>query len=407
MNLLIINTTDGTIYYYLIGFDLNSYTVILEGKITDIGSKKAEHSYSYRNHNCYGEGKCFALTYRDAVIRIYELLRRPGSFNVEFISLIEGIAYKLPSGGDLFKNHQLITPSVLTTLISNPILRELNHVQIEVIETALELFPSLHHVAIFDSVFFSELPLEASIYPIPLEYYQKGIKRYGYHGIVHSYLVRRGAELLSRFPEELKIITCYIDKEVSITAVKYGQPIDTTGGLSRLDGLLMSNSSGIVDPYLMLYLIKEQGYTPEEAYAFLKTESGLVGMTGYTESIEEIILKAEKGENYCKVALSLFTYQMAKVIGAYWEMMGGANLIIFSGYWGRTSFRLRELILERLPLIKQYVKLDRISNEVKKGDRFITQDISPLKIVVIEEDELKEVAFQSYNCLRGRATEEV
>jgi acetate kinase len=243
--------------------------------------------------------------------------------------------------------------------------------------------------AIFDTSFFRELPFTSRAYALPLEFYERGIKRYGFHGISYSYLLKETARLLGKDIKELSAIMLHLGSGASACAVYKGKPMDTSMGMTPLEGLVMSSRAGDLDPGILLHLLREK--SPEELEHLLYNECGVKGLTG-SKDIGKMVQQAQEGDPIARRALELYVYRIKKYIGAYYAVLPKVDALVFSGGVGENSPVVRELVckgLERLGVV-----LDESLNKSKDLPLFINSPDSKLKILVIKTDEDLEMARQ-------------
>jgi len=295
----------------------------------------------------------------------------------------DAIGHRIVHGKDKFSKLTLITDNVIKDLEKFSDLAPLhNPPQIEVIKQTIKLAKDIKQYAVFDTAFFADLPEIAKVYALPYELYKKGIKKYGFHGISHQYLLDQGLRESKLDKKNSKVLTIHLGAGCSIAAIKDGKPIDCSLGFTPLQGLIMQTRSGDIDPGIILYLMENQGYSLEKVKELLNHKSGLLGITnGKLQDMRDILFMAgEKVEddNYsptgfdnctaedvelAKLALELFCYQVKKYIGAYTAILNGVDLIVFSGSIGSGSSVVRDKITKNLDIIKQAPVLAIKTNE--------------------------------------------
>lgn len=268
------------------------------------------------------------------------------------------------------------------------------------IRAAKSVFPHALHVAVFDTAFHSTLPEEAYLYAIPYEYYLKyRIRRYGFHGISHRYVARRAAELLGMPLEKLKLITCHLGSGASIAAVMYGKCVETSMGLTPLEGLVMGTRCGDIDPSIFYFLMKWEGLSADEVYDLLNRRSGLLGLSGISNDVRVLLQASERGDERAARALKVFAHRVKKYIGAYMAVMNGADAIVMTAGIGERSPAMRRMILEGLENLG--IILDPVKNEQpEQHGGIISRDDSRVKVLVIPTNEELAIAEEVLMVLR-------
>ncbi len=258
------------------------------------------------------------------------------------------------------------------------------------VEVCIQELPHVPQYAIFDTSFFKDLPFTSRAYALPTELYQKGVKRYGFHGISYSYLLQETARLMKKRVNALNLIMLHLGSGASVCAVQKGKPIDTSMGMTPLEGLVMSTRAGDLDPGIVLYLLR-MGKTPEEVESFLYKECGIKGLTGDGD-MRRLIEDARKGVRDAEKALSLYVYRIKKYIGAYYAILPELDALVFSGGVGENSPEIRELVctgMEKLGII-----IDKKTNRKGQPPMCISAKNSKVKVFVIKTDEETQMVKQ-------------
>lgn len=315
---------------------------------------------------------------------------------------MEGVGYRVVHGGPHFLEPTLIDDRVLEAIeaISNLALLH-NHPSIEAIRAAKEILGSaIPMVAVFDTTFHSDMPERASIYPIPVELSKKHhIWRYGFHGIAHRYMTERYTVMTSTPVEEARIITLQLGSGCSATAVQRGHSIDTSMGLTPLEGLMMGTRSGDVDPHLPGFLAQREGITLPEAEVLLNMKSGLLGVSGYSQDMRELLQRESEGDQDAALAVEMFCYKVKKQIGAYLAVLDGAEAVIFGGGIGENSPQVRSRICAGMEWCGMVIDQDRNNSMIGKEGK-ISVDDTRVKIYVIPVNEAVIIARDTVRCLR-------
>ena len=258
------------------------------------------------------------------------------------------VGHRIVHGGPLRET------SVVTAEVRATIAREAevapthNRFELEMIDAAAHVF-GVPQVAVFDAAFHATLEPAAYVYPGPYEWLDHGIRRYGFHGISHQYSARRAAETLAR--ADLRLITCHLGNGASLCAVRGGRSVDTTMGFTPLEGLMMGTRSGSIDPAILIYLIRHRGYTAEQLDRILNRESGLLGVSGISGDMREILKAKEQGNERARLAFDVYAHRLCRGIGAMAGVLGGADAIVFTGGIGENCAPLRDIAGERVAFL--------------------------------------------------------
>jgi acetate kinase len=306
---------------------------------------------------------------------------------------IEAVGHRVVHGGETFSESVLINDEVIGVLQDNIELAPLhNPPNIKGILAVKRTLPGTPQTAVFDTAFHSAMPPKAFLYGIPFELYKKyKIRRYGFHGTSHFYVAYKAAEILGKDIKELKIITAHLGNGCSMAAVKHGVSVDTTMGFTPLEGLLMGTRSGDIDPSLILYIMGKEGLSLHEASTLLNKHSGLIGISGESSDMREI-LKAVKSESKrASYAFDLFCYRIKKYLGAYAAAMGGLDAFVFTGGIGENSAEVREAVCSDLEFLNIKLDNDRNSNH----ENIISSDDSTVMVLRILTNEELVIALDT------------
>lgn len=315
---------------------------------------------------------------------------------------VTAIGHRVVHGGNRFSSSVVITPAVIADIEELSLFAPLhNPANVAGIRVALDHFPGVPQVAVFDTAFHQTLPPYSYLYGLPYDLYkQHGIRRYGFHGTSHRYVSLKSAEVLKRPLGELEIISCHLGIGASLCAIDHGRSIDTTMGMTPTDGLIMPSRSGSIDPAVMIHLMDQHHMSPEQLSTLINTESGLKGISGISSDIHEIEAAAEEGHHRALLAHKAFCYQVRKNIGAYVAAMGGIDVLAFTGDIGESSATVRSLACQGLGYMG--IKLDEEKNRKlgKLGSHaIISADDSPVTILVITNDDERLVAWEALRAI--------
>lgn len=343
-----------------------------------------------------GERKIFydCADHRTALKLIMETISHPEHGVLQSLQEIRAVGHRVVHGGEKFKSSVLINEEVLAAIKDVQDLAPLhNPPNIAGIEAAKEVLPEVPQVAVFDTAFHQTMPESSFIYPVPYEWYgMYGVRRYGFHGTSHLYVSRRAALMLGKPPLETNLITMHIGNGVSIAAIKEGISVDTSMGLTPLEGAVMGTRCGDIDPAIILFMIEKEGFYAEEIDTILNKKSGLLGITGKYMDRRDIEKAAADGDYRSRLAIEIEAYRLKKYIGAYSAALGRVDAIVFTAGAGELNWRLREKVLSGLENLG--IKLDRKKNEAavsRERENVISTEDSPVKVLVIPTDE--EIVF--------------
>jgi acetate kinase len=309
---------------------------------------------------------------------------------------IKVVGHRVVHGGPKLTQPVLIGSAVKREIAELSAIAPLhNRPALEGIELIEKLLPGTRQIAVFDTGFHRSLPVEARIYPGPYDWYEQGIERYGFHGINHQYCARRAATLLEREISSLKIITCHLGNGCSLAAVKSGISIDTTMGFTPLEGLMMGTRSGSIDPGILTYFMRAKAAGSYELDRMLNRRSGLLGISGLSGDMREVIEAMRKGNERAKLAFDIFVHRLVSEIGAMAAALGGVDVLVFSAGIGENSADVRAAACAKLKFLG--VRLDESKNRVAKPDVDISASESMVCVLVIRAQEDWSIASE---CVR-------
>lgn len=314
---------------------------------------------------------------------------------IEGPTAIERIGHRVVHGGRRFEQPTLVNDAVkeqIRQLI--PLAPLHNPVSLEGIEFMENFFPSLPQIAVFDTAFHTTMPDIVKTYPVPWEWKEQGIQRYGFHGISHQYCAERSAQFLQQDPQTLKIINCHLGNGCSLCAIQDGKSYETTMGFTPLEGLMMGTRCGSIDPGILLYLMHEQGMSSNELDQILNFSSGLKGISGYSDMRE---LEEKKEEERAALAIRMFVHRLKTSIGALAISLGGFNVLSFTAGIGENAAFIREQTCAGLACLG--VHLDVAKNQHCQPDQEITASTSRIRILVLHTREEWMIARACYRML--------
>ncbi len=385
MKILVLNCGSSSIKYAL--YNMDDKSVMTSGGAERVGLDGAFVKVKLAN----GEKKQIMHDipeHTEGVKFIFTLLTDPEIGVIKDLKEIDAVGHRMVHGGEKFNKSVLLTDEVLEVFESCNDLAPLhNPANLKGVHAVSELMPGLPQVGVFDTAFHQTMPQQAYMYAIPYELYEKyGVRRYGFHGTSHRYVSQRVCDFLGVKPEEQKIITCHIGNGASIAAVQNGQCIDTSMGLTPLEGLMMGTRSGDIDGGAIAFLQKKLGLDADGISDLLNKKSGVAGITGISSDMREIDDASDKGNEKAILALQMYFYRIKKYVGAYAAAMGGVDTIVFTAGVGENQWNMREGVCRDMEWMG--VKFDYELNKTVRGtETVISTPDSKVKVVVIPTDE--------------------
>jgi len=305
---------------------------------------------------------------------------------------IEVVGHRIVHGGPKYRESVLVTPEVRAGIAAQAEFAPVhNRLQLAAIETVDRVIGTeVAQVAVFDTGFHASLDPAAYVYPGPYGWLDQGIRRYGFHGISVQYSTRRAAELFERPPNSLRLIVCHLGNGASVTAVANGKSIDTSMGFTPLEGIMMGTRSGSIDPSILVYLIRRHGYGAEELDDILNRRSGLLGVSGISGDMREILEAVNQGNERARLAYQIYAHSLTREIGSMLAVLGGVDAIVFTGGIGENCPPLRDDVCRHLEFLG--LKLDAAKNARPELDQNIAASGSAVQVLVIRADEDWEIA---------------
>ncbi len=399
--ILVINSGSSSIKYRL--FEASTYSVIATGLIEKIGeaesrlkhgwlNKENRYEEIYESHHIPDHSKGF-----DWIVDVNTRTSQGGERE------LFGIGHRVVHGGEVFHEPTLIDDKVIKAIKNMIPLAPLhNPANLIGIEVALERRPDVPQVAVFDTAFHQSMPPRAFHYALPQELYTAHhVRRYGFHGTSHQFVARKAAEHLGRSLDALNLITLHLGNGASAAAIRKGKSIDTSMGMTPMEGLIMGTRCGDIDPAIHFYLDRKTGMSSEELEKMLNKDSGLKGICGVND-MREIIRLAGSGDEHAQLAIDMYCYRIRKYIGAYYAVLGRVDAVIFTGGIGENAALVRKQCCEDLECLG--ISVDDQKNKSLPGDSpEIQAEGSPVKVLVIPTNEELEIAQQTDELImRGR-----
>ncbi|MEB3283517.1 MAG: acetate kinase [Lyngbya sp.] len=336
----------------------------------------------------------------EGVSKVLETLTEGDTKILEDLSEIDVVGHRVVHGGSDYSEATRITSEVkakieqLITLAPNH-----NPAHLEGIEAIERLLPDVPQVAVFDTAFHNKMPRSSAVYPIPYEWFEKGIRRYGFHGTSHKYCAQRAAQLLGKPLESLQLITCHLGNGCSLAAIRDGISVDTTMGFTPLEGLMMGTRSGSIDPAILIYLMWEHQFNAEQLYNLLNKESGIKGITGKSSDMRYVLENMEKGDERSKLAFDMFIHHLKTGIGAMLGNITRLDALVFSAGIGEHSAPVREATCKGFEFLG--LKIDVEKDAKSPVDTDISTEDSPVRVLIIHTEEDWAIASECWQILQS------
>ena len=401
MKVLVINAGSSSLKYQLI--DVDTKDVIAKGLVDRIGISDSNVIYKP------AMGKTGFAVVRDvkdhteAIRLVIDAMLDPVNGVIKSMDEIDAVGHRVVHGGEKFTAPVLINDAVMETIETLTDLAPLhNPANMMGIRACREIMPNAPMVAVFDTAFHQTMPAEAYIYALPYEAYTDNmVRRYGFHGTSPNYVSKVAVEMLGKPAEETKIVTCHLGNGSSIAAVKGGKCIDTSMGLTPLEGVPMGTRCGDIDPAIVLYLMKKLNLNVNEMDAYLNKKSGVLGISGVSSDMRDIEAAAKQGNERAELALATLAYKVKKYIGAYVAAMDGVDAIVFTAGVGEYAANIRERIISGLGYLGVVPDYELNSNCPRGQNVEISKPESSVKVFVIPTDEEMMIATQTAELVKA------
>ena len=399
MKILVLNCGSSSIKYKL--FDMGHQAVIAQGGIEKIGLKDSFLKLTLPN----GEKKILEKNIPEHTVGVEFILNTLTSAEygaIKSLNEINAVGHRMVHGGEKFNKSVLLTKEVLEAFTACNDLAPLhNPANLKGVRAIEAILPNVPQIGVFDTAFHQTMPDYAYMYAVPYELYEKyGVRRYGFHGTSHRYVSKRVCEFLGVNPEGLKIITCHIGNGGSISAIKDGKCMDTSMGLTPLEGLMMGTRSGDIDAGAVSFIMEKEGLDAQGISNLLNKKSGVMGIFGKSSDMRDLENAVAEGDPKAILAENMYFYRIKKYIGAYAAALGGVDIIVFTGGVGENQASARWGACEGLEYMG--VKLDAEKNKVRGEEMVISTDDSKVKVVVIPTDEELMIASDSMAILNAK-----
>lgn len=398
MNVLVINCGSSSLKYQLI--DSETENVLAKGLCERIG---IDGRLVYQKAGCDKEiTEAPMPTHKEAIQLVLNALTNEKTGAIKSLKEVDAIGHRVVHGGEKFASSAIITDEMLKAVEECNELAPLhNPANLIGINVCSELMPGVPQVAVFDTAFHQTMPPKAYLYGLPLRYYKDyKVRRYGFHGTSHSYVSKRAIEFLGLDPENSKVIVCHLGNGSSISAVVNGKCIDTTMGLTPLEGVVMGTRSGSIDPAIMEYVAKKDNLDLPGVMNVLNKKSGLLGMSGVSSDMRDLEAAAADNNKDAKNAFDVLTYDIIKYVGGYVAAMNGVDAIIFTAGIGENDGNVRAAVVKNLGYLG--VTLDEEANKKRGEEVVISTPDSKVKVAVIPTNEELAICRDTVALVKGK-----
>lgn len=397
MKILVLNCGSSSVKYEL--HDISHHRALAQGLIDRIGE-----DFTPPCGDVTG-GEPAAASVRDhgeALELVIARLLAPDTGVLKGLDEVAAVGHRVVHGGARFSEAVRVTPEVMAAIEEYATLAPLHNPPALVgIKEAGRLLPGIPQVAVFDTAFHSTLPPRAHVYALPYSYYEQyGLRRYGFHGLSYQYVSRRLDEWLGGRLPELKVVIAHLGNGASITALASGHSVDTSMGLTPLEGLMMGSRGGDIDPGVLLFLMREQGLSVEELDNLLNHKSGLLGLSGRSNDMRDILAGMAEGDERCRLAFDAYCYRIKKYVGAYAAALGGLDVLVFTGGVGENSPEVRAAVCEGLSFLG--IELDAGANREARGVEASLEAVgATVRVLVVPTDEERLIAEETAALVLG------
>ena len=392
MKVLVINCGSSSLKFQLINSEDES--VLAKGLCERIGSEGSRLVYSTHKIDKKELDKDLK-DHTDAVQMVIDTLTDKEIGVIESLKDVDAVGHRIVHGGENFSKSVVIDDEVIKAIEACNDLAPLhNPANLIGIKACEKLMPHTKMVAVFDTAFHQTMPEKAYMYGIPYEYYDEyKVRRYGFHGTSHSFVSERAAEMIGKPLSETKTIVCHLGNGASITAVKNGKSVDTSMGLTPLEGIIMGTRSGSIDPAIISFLANKENISVNEVIDILNKKSGVLGMSGISSDFRDITKAMEEGNERAKMTMDAYCYSVAKYIGSYITAMNGVDVIAFTAGVGENNPYIRKEVCSYFKYLG--VEIDDEANSQRTEDAVISTDKSKVKVLLVATNEELKIARET------------
>ena len=401
MNVLVINAGSSSLKYQLV--NVETHEVLAKGICERVGSAEAFHKHGIDENELVIDEPM--EDHNAAMAVVLEALTSGPNKAIDSLDDIDAIGHRVVQGGKYFDRSVVIDDDVIAKIDELAELAPLhNKAALMGIRACQVQMPGKPMVAVFDTSFFQSIPPKAYMYPLPYELYEKyAIRKYGAHGTSHRYIAERAAAFMDEPIEDLKLITCHLGNGCSVSAIDHGVAVDTSMGLTPLDGLMMGTRCGAIDPAIVPFIMEKEGLSTQEVNDLMNKKSGLLGISGISNDLRSVKEASEAGDERAQLAYEMYSNSAKKYIGQYIAVMGGVDAIVLTAGVGENCEKMRRMIFAGLQPLG--IKIDPEKNKLRGHEREISTDDSAVRIVVIPTNEEYMIARDTYQLVKEGSLE--
>ena len=399
MIVLVLNAGSSSIKYQL--FDVEAKSVLAKGIVDKIGmGDSALINYRIDGDEVKLEGEI--IDHQAGIEYVLGVLISEKHGSIKSLDDIDAVGHRVVHGGEAFHSSVLINDQIIKKIVECVPLAPLhNPPNLKGINAVTELMPDTPQIAVFDTAFHQTMPKSAYMYAIPYSLYKKyGLRRYGFHGTSHHYVSRRACEIVGVDYNTQKIITCHLGNGASITAISHGKSVDTSMGLTPVEGMIMGTRSGDLDLGVLTYIIDKEELGVKEANTLINKHSGILGISGVSSDMREVERASDDGNNRARLALEMYDYRIIKYIGSYSAAMSGVDMIVFTGGIGENATRVREAVCKKFGYLG--LEFDSEKNSViRSQEAIISKTDSRIKVLVVPTNEELVIAQETVKVIKN------
>jgi acetate kinase len=400
MKILVLNCGSSSIKYQFL--DIPKNTVLAKGVVEKIGLKGSFLKNSRHDGDTVKlEGDIY--DHQSGIGYVLGVLTSQKHGSIASLSEIDAVGHRVVHGGESFKSSVLITNEVIAELERNIDLAPLhNPPNLKGIYAITELLPDIPQVGVFDTAFHQTMPTHSFLYAVPYSFYTKhAIRRYGFHGTSHRYVSKRAAEILNIPLEKQRIISCHLGNGASIAAIKHGKSIDTSMGLTPVEGLIMGTRTGDVDLGVLLHIMQKEELGLATANTLINKHSGLLGISGLSSDMRELEEAAEQGHERAQLAIDMFIHRIKKYIGSYAAIMGGVDTLIFTGGIGENATSIRAAVMHDMNYMGVHFDFDK-NKTIRGTEASLSLPDSSVDVLVIPTNEELVIAQDTFHIVNSK-----
>lgn len=403
MNVLVINAGSSSLKYQLINVETRN--LMAKGVCERIGDPEAFHKHGIDSNETVISAPM--NNHDEAIAMVLTTLVEGEDAPISSLSQIDAVGHRIVQGGQYFNKSTLIDDDVIAKIDELAELAPLhNKAALQGIHACQKHMPGVPMVGVFDTSYFQTLPPKAYMYPLPYELYEKyGIRKYGAHGTSHRYIAERAADLMDEDLTDIKLITCHLGNGCSISAIDHGIAVDTSMGMTPLDGLMMGTRCGAIDPAIVPFIMEHENMNAEQVNDLMNKKSGLLGISGISNDLRSVRDASSAGDERAMLAYDMYSNSVKKYIGQYMAVMGGVDAIILTAGVGENCKKMRRMIFSGLQPLG--IVLDEKRNAEGRGEREISHDRSDVRIFVIPTNEEYMIARDTFQIVHDKLGSEL